>query len=45
VSNEERPPKPDTGCGPCDYVWMNDRGWVPSWNTNCDVHPSPSDLL
>jgi hypothetical protein len=44
LGKEDRPPKPSTGCGHCDYVWVNGRGWTPRWNMNCPVHKKPSDL-
>lgn len=46
AGSDDRPAKPDTGCALCDYVWSKSREeWIPSWNMNCTVHPSPADLL
>lgn len=36
---------PTTGCSLCMYVYVQGYGWVPKWNSNCDVHKKPSDLL
>lgn len=45
MSSEREPQPPAHSCGLCGWCWVNDRGWVPTWNVNCTVHTSPSDLL